>query len=90
MFGGGAEESNTFGQNNYEKKAEDAQRAFDESFTVDDIADLGNAASKFFTKDLPKSTMWALRTAKTVMTPGFIKRNNAKKIHIQQVEREER
>ncbi|RYH20725.1 hypothetical protein EON65_22620 [archaeon] len=92
MFGGGGAPENDnsgFGTNNFDQKAEQAEKEFNDAFTVDDIIDLGQSVNKFISRDLPKHTVNAFKAVKSAITPGFIKRQQRKKIHIQLIQNEE-
>lgn len=88
-LGSKEEETNNFGVNNYEQKAEDAANKNENAVTLDDFAEAGTMIQKFFTEGAPKRAAQAFKIVKSGLTPGFIKRMKAKKIHIDKIMEEE-
>jgi hypothetical protein len=80
------EQNSEFDTYNYEKK----QEATENSFTTEDIAELGNKTIKSFKNDVGKGSSWAYNRIKSAVTPGFIKRSNKKKVHIESIQKEEK
>lgn len=80
------EGDSSFGTNNYEAKVAASEKLAENSFGVDEVADLGSLFTNFLIAEVPKAAANAYKTVKSTLTPGFIRRMKKTKIHIKDID----
>jgi hypothetical protein len=82
-------DGDNFGQNNFAaKQALIEQEA--NGTSLDDINEVGTIARKFFGEQLPKAARNTINGVKSALTPAFVQRMAKTKIHLQEIQHEER
>lgn len=85
-FGGPQEDGDSsFGTNNYEAKVAASEKAAENAFGVEEVADLGILFRDFVIREVPKAAVHALKVVRSSLTPGFVRRMKKTKIHIKHV-----
>lgn len=84
------EPSASYGVSNLDRKTQMVDDLDNMVINMDNVAELGDKMKLFFTRDMLNNTKKALNVVKSGLTPGFIKRYNAKKVHIEKIEDRER
>lgn len=79
-------EPTEFGASNYAAKKKAVEDYYDNTITAENIEEMTGALSKFFREDAPKAARRAGYIVADALTPGFIKRYRASKIHAKEVE----
>jgi hypothetical protein len=82
--------SENYSGSKYSEKSEIIANQQNDSLTVEDILEAGTFVQKVFNEDLPKLAAKAYKNTISALTPGFIKRQRAKKIHTKYIESAER
>lgn len=79
-------EVDAFGGSSLEAKQKFIEDNYDNTFSLENMEDLGTVMQKFFREDLPATTKKAFDTVTDALTPGFVRRFKNKKIHAKEVE----
>lgn len=86
----GPNDSASFGVNNYEQKQKIIGEYYSNHITAENVQEMGQLAKSLFTEALPNVASEMARVIKYGLTPPFIQQFYAKKIHVKQIESNEK
>jgi len=83
-------DSASFGVNNYEEKQKIIGEYYSNHITAENVKEVGQLAKSLFTEALPSVAGEVAQMIKYGLTPPFIQQFYAKKIHVKQIESNEK
>lgn len=86
----GPNDSASFGVNNYEQKQKIIGEYYSNHITAENVKEMGQLAKSLFTEALPSVASEMAHMIKYGLTPPFIQQFYAKKIHVKQIESNEK
>ena len=86
----GPNDSASFGVNNYEQKQKIIGEYYSNHITAENVQEMGQLAKSLFTEALPSVASEMAQMIKYGLTPPFIQQFYAKKIHVKQIESNEK
>lgn len=86
----GPNDSASFGVNNYEQKQKIIGEYYSNHITAENVQEMGQLAKSIFTEALPSAASEMAHMIKYGLTPPFIQQFYAKKIHVKQIESNEK
>mmetsp|Transcript_18546 Transcript_18546/g.31065 ORF Transcript_18546/g.31065 Transcript_18546/m.31065 type:complete len:219 (+) Transcript_18546:164-820(+) len=79
----------SFGENNLEKKQAVVEKYYESNITLENIEEAGAAIKDFIRNDVGQAVGGAFSVVKKQLTPGFVNRFYAKKVHMEDIEKSE-
>jgi hypothetical protein len=86
----GPNDSASFGVNNYEQKQKIIGEYYSNHITAENVQEMGQLAKSLFTEALPSVASEMAHMIKYGLTPPFIQQFYAKKVHVKQIESNEK
>lgn len=86
----GPNDSASFGVNNYEQKQKIIGEYYSNHITAENVQEMGQLAKSLFTEALPSVASEMAHMIKYGLTPPFIQHFYAKKVHVKQIESNEK